>query len=240
MGRFQYREVDIPPDGLSAEAVEGLWGRYRRGRGLVERNRLWEHYCGLAYRCAVKVKGGMGQDWGVTVGDLAQWASEGLRGAIEDFDPGRKVKFETYAWPRMRGGVLDGLRRWDVLGRAGRRYARAALEGSESRSAVMALRLGRVRRFSEIVGEGGRGSEPQNQIGVAPVLALDAADGWAWLLRGQSREDRLILTLYYREGLTMAEVGAAVGGSQPMVTQRIRAAQKLIRARVAGRALAMV
>lgn len=197
---------------------------------------MWEHYYGLAYSAAVKLKGGMGQDRGVTVGDLCQWAGLGLKDAIEKFDPGREVRFETYAWGRMRGAVGDGLRGWDILSRAGRREYRTAEGGSESRTAVMAFRLGSARRFSDIVPAEGRGNEPRNQVGAAGVgSGLDRSDEWEWLMRGLSRRDRLILILYYRERLTMKEIGVVIGRTESLVSQAVRCAKGLIRERVEGR-----
>ena len=230
MARFWYREVDVPSDGLSGPEVAALWGRYHRGRRLAERNRLWEHYYGLAYRLARKAKGGMGRDRGLTVGDLAQWGALGLLRAVERFDPGRGVKFETYAGWMIRGGMLDGLRDWDVLSRSGRREARREPGGR-------ADRLGQARRFSDVVGEDGKGTEPRNQVGGVGVASkLDEGDEWAWLMRGLSRRDRLILALYYREGMTMLEVGAAVGRSEARVSQVVRGAKELVRERVERRA----
>ncbi|MBA7577977.1 RNA polymerase sigma-D factor [subsurface metagenome] len=190
---------------------------------------MWEHYYWLAYRCAVKAKGGMGQDRGVTVGDLCQWAGLGLKDAIEKFDLGRKVRFETYAWGRMRGAVADGLRDWDVLSRAGRREARREPGGR-------ADRLGSARRFSDVVGADGEGTEPRNQVGVAGVgSGLDRSDEWAWLMRELSRRDRLILALYFREGLTMKEIGVVVGRTESLMSQAVCASKGLIRERVEGR-----
>ena len=230
-GRFRYREIDIPLDGLSAAAVGRLWGRYRRCRRSAARNRLWEHYYGLAFRLAVKARGGMGCDRGLTVGDLAQWAGVGVLGAIERFDPDRKVKFEVYAWGRMRGAVADGLRDWDVLSRAGRRAARRAEKGSERHDDLMASRLSGVRRFSEVAKFG---YEPLLR-GEGGYCVLDGSDEWDWLMRGLSRRDRLILALYFREGLTMKEIGVVVGRTESLVSQAVRSSKGLIRERVESR-----
>ena len=229
MGRFRYQEVEIPSDGLSGTVVVALWGRYLRGRGLAERNRLWEHYYGLTFRLAVKAKRGVGRDGGVTVGDLAQWGALGLLRAVERFDLGRGVRFGTYAGWMIWGGMLDGLRDWDVLSRSGRQEARREPGGR-------ADMLGRARRFSDVGGEDGEGTEPRNQVGAAGVASkLDEGDEWAWLMRGLSRRDRLILALYYREGLTMEQVGVVVGRTQSRVSQAMRKAKGLVRERVESR-----
>lgn len=43
--------------------------------------------------------------------DLVSYGVIGLLDAIDKFDSGRDVKFETYATPRIRGAILDALRR---------------------------------------------------------------------------------------------------------------------------------
>jgi len=47
----------------------------------------------------------------------------GLNDAIERFEPERGIKFETFAMPRVRGTVLDEMRRLDWLSRTARKKA---------------------------------------------------------------------------------------------------------------------
>jgi RNA polymerase sigma factor for flagellar operon FliA len=56
--------------------------------------------------------------------DLLSAAVMGLLDAIEDYNPKRGVKFESYALPRIRGAVLDQLRAMDWVPRSLRRKAR--------------------------------------------------------------------------------------------------------------------
>jgi RNA polymerase sigma factor for flagellar operon FliA len=48
----------------------------------------------------------------------------GLVNAIENFDPSRGLAFSTFAAPRIRGAILDDLRRWDHAPRSLRRKQR--------------------------------------------------------------------------------------------------------------------
>jgi RNA polymerase sigma factor FliA len=61
----------------------------------------------------------------VGMADLIQDARVGLIKAAQDFDPQRACSFRTYARHRMRGEVLDGLRRADFLKRSLRRQVAA-------------------------------------------------------------------------------------------------------------------
>lgn len=56
----------------------------------------------------------------VVIEDLSQVALLGLYKAILAYDPARGVPFEGYAYPRIRGAVLDELRSYDHLSRAKR------------------------------------------------------------------------------------------------------------------------
>jgi RNA polymerase sigma factor FliA len=53
----------------------------------------------------------------VDLDDLIQAGIFGLMDAIDAFDPGRGVKFETYCAPRIRGSILDELRSMDWVPR---------------------------------------------------------------------------------------------------------------------------
>jgi RNA polymerase sigma factor for flagellar operon FliA len=66
------------------------------------------------------------------LGDLISAGTMGLINAVESYDPERGLAFSTYAAPRIRGAILDDLRRWDHAPRSIRRKQRrlgAAREG---------------------------------------------------------------------------------------------------------------
>lgn len=60
----------------------------------------------------------------VEEGDLISYGLIGLISAIERFDLGREIKFETYAIPRIRGAIIDELRSLDWVPRSVRARAR--------------------------------------------------------------------------------------------------------------------
>ncbi|HPS68791.1 MAG TPA: FliA/WhiG family RNA polymerase sigma factor [Holophaga sp.] len=57
----------------------------------------------------------------VEVDDLIHSGILGLMDAVKKFEPGRNVKFKTYAEQRIRGAILDGLRDLDWVPRSLRR-----------------------------------------------------------------------------------------------------------------------
>ncbi len=114
-----------------------------------ERVQLWQRYKGegdqrarerlvLAYAPLVQyIAGGMASRMPghVDEGDLVSSGLYGLISAIERFDPGRGVKFPTFARTRIRGAIADDLRSLDWVPRSVRSTARelrnagAELEG---------------------------------------------------------------------------------------------------------------
>ncbi len=91
----------------------------------------------------------------VELNDLINDGVVGLIDAIEKYDDGRGVKFETYAITRIHGAILDALRALDWVPRAVRQKAReleraqAELETAFGRQATdeeLAARLGLTLR----------------------------------------------------------------------------------------------
>ena len=68
----------------------------------------------------------------VEVDDLISAGNFGLMDAIDAFDPGRGVKFETYCSPRIRGSILDELRSMDWVPRLVRARAHQLTRAKQS------------------------------------------------------------------------------------------------------------
>ncbi|WP_434630087.1 RNA polymerase sigma factor FliA [Chromobacterium sp. CV08] len=85
----------------------------------------------------------------VELGDLIQVGMIGLIEAARQFDPAQGVQFETFASQRIRGAMLDELRREDWLPRQARRNSRQ-IEEAISR---LEQQLGRAPLESEIAAE---------------------------------------------------------------------------------------
>lgn len=80
--------------------------------------------------------------------DLVQCGWLGLMDALGKFDPARHVKFTTYAVPRIRGAMLDGVRATDWQSRHMRLQARA----TEAAIGDLEAGLGRAATDAEIAG----------------------------------------------------------------------------------------
>ena len=66
------------------------------------------------------------------VDELVSAGTLGLMSAAESFDPGRGLAFSTFAVPRIRGAMLDELRRQDHVPRSVRRKTRSIAQARES------------------------------------------------------------------------------------------------------------
>ncbi|BEV73652.1 MULTISPECIES: RNA polymerase sigma factor FliA [unclassified Paludibacterium] len=85
----------------------------------------------------------------IELDDLIQVGIIGLIDAARQFDPGQGVQFETFASQRVRGAMLDELRREDWMPRQTRRHAKQI----EEAVSVLEQRLGRSPLESEIAEE---------------------------------------------------------------------------------------
>ena len=108
------------PDDVAAQLAE-VWGAFREGSSDA-RERLILNYAPLVKFVAGRV--GASLPPSVDHNDLVSYGVLGLIEAIERFDAGREVKFETYAIPRIRGAMLDELRALDWVPRSVRAKGR--------------------------------------------------------------------------------------------------------------------
>jgi RNA polymerase sigma factor for flagellar operon FliA len=87
-----------------------------------DRDRLVRDNMGLVYDLARKLDRGDGS--GPERSDLVSAGVIGLMQALDGFDPGRGLAFSTFAVARIRGAILDEIRRWDHAPRSVRQKQR--------------------------------------------------------------------------------------------------------------------
>ena len=71
--------------------------------------------------------------------------------AIERFDPGRGLTFQTFAVPRIRGAIIDGMRAMDFVPRS----VRDKLRAMQKAQVALEERLGRCPEDEEVARETG-------------------------------------------------------------------------------------
>ncbi|MFZ1133457.1 MAG: FliA/WhiG family RNA polymerase sigma factor [Candidatus Korobacteraceae bacterium] len=188
----------------------------------------------------------------VPLEDLVHDGVLGLMAALNNFDNSKRVQFQTYASFRIRGAILDSLRKMDWASRPlrakGRRIANAVAEligslGRQPSEQEIADHVGMpVAKLQKLLADldglmlmGQESlapydsSETQDLIENAPSKAED--DPFTQCLRGEihghlaksiaelSEREQLLLSLYYREDLTMREVAEVIGVRQSRASQ---------------------
>jgi RNA polymerase sigma factor FliA len=151
--------------------IKELWRRFKRDGDRDARDRLILSYSPLVKYVAGRM--GSGLPAHIEEADLISYGLLGLIGALERFDPGREIKFETYAISRIKGSIIDELRSLDWVPRSVRAKAREI----ERVCALLENRLQRAPTDEEIADELGiEISEFQHnltQISNTSLVALD-------------------------------------------------------------------
>ena len=236
------------------------WDRWLRRKSAASRDHLIVHYSPLVKFVAGRV--GAGLPSSVDPGDLVSSGVFGLIDAIERFEPARGVKFETFAAPRIRGAIYDGLRQLDWVPRSVRSRARDV----ERAFSELEAKLGRSPSDDELADHlhisGEELAKWLASIAATTVGPLDraiaaghepaAVDGKGFespsaaledqelreIMRSEIRRlperEKLVLSLYYDEGLTLAEIGQVLGVTESRVSQIHTKSVIHLRARLAS------
>lgn len=242
------------------DAVATLWKDFHKSHSVDARNRLVEHYVPLVHKLAEIIARRL---WPrVTADELASAGFDGLIAAVTSFDPGRGVKFETYCRQRIVGAIRDWQREIDPLGRSGRNFERAMnlaeerfqaecgrLPSSSELARRMDMSVSKFVRMRKTVsashnvsleGSGERNDDSRMGAlvpvdpGPGPVHQTERELIREYVTRGLKEQDRLILTLYYYEKLTMAAIGGVLGVSESRVCQRHAEIVEQLRSRFAN------
>ena len=183
----------------------------------------------------------------VQVDDLIQFGMIGLLEAARNYDPTQGASFETYAGIRIRGSMLDEIRKGDwaprSLHRKVREITRAvsqleAEHGRDARDAEVAERVGvsideyyrtlqdasgyRVFSFEDLQTKEEGMSEGLTAKMPEPMDEVEDDQFKAALaeeIAGLPERERLVMSLYYKEELNLRETGEVLGVSESRVCQ---------------------
>ncbi|MFD2112958.1 RNA polymerase sigma factor FliA [Thiorhodococcus fuscus] len=183
----------------------------------------------------------------VQVEDLVQSGMVGLIEAARQFQSGQGAAFATYAGIRIRGAMIDELRRADWTPRSVHRNTRRIseairqVEGREGRAAhdreiaqALDTSLDEYHMMlqdsasSQILGLEdlfGEDADPDRMLPggeAAPLEHLEREqfrDAVAQALAGLPDKERLVLALYYDEELNLREIGGVMGITESRVSQ---------------------
>jgi RNA polymerase sigma factor for flagellar operon FliA len=133
---------EMTPD--PAATVDEIWKQFILRKTAALRNQLLMAYLQNVRLMAARIHARLPA--GVEIDDLVQAGTLGLMDAIELFDPGRGVKFETYSTPRIRGAILDELRSADWMPRPVRSRVKRLGEAVQK----LEMQLGRTPTEQEV------------------------------------------------------------------------------------------
>lgn len=187
--------------------------------------------------------------------DLESAALLGLTEAAQRFDPNRGEPFGAFAVQRVRGAVLDELRRGDVLSRQARSMARRvrsaigrheAQHGQAPGSLELAEELGlEVEEVEQVRGDLGQmvsieaASAQTLSHSPDPAESLDLVRQTAMLhiaLGTLSARERDVVSMYFEQGMKMKDIGAELGVTESRVSQLCSSALRSLQHAVRGRA----
>lgn len=224
-----------------------LWRRWRADRDVEARNALLIHHAPLVKWVANRIDLRSGAP--VDRGDLFGWGMFGLIDAIESFEPELGYTFPTWAVRRIKGSIIDELRRVDHVSRG----ARARSQNIEVSTETLAQRLKRNPTHAELATEMGvdldklhamlteqadalqSGYDVQDANAPDPAASVEDHFERAFdrdLLRSAAaalpEQERTVIVLSYWEELTLAQIGSIIGVTKSRVCQiRSRALARL-------------
>ncbi len=177
---------------------------------------------------------------GVDVENLTSAGTLGLVEAANKFDPERGIKFETFAYARIRGAVLDELRRncplpqhlLERLARVQKAYrelpppvtrealaAATGLSATDIADCLTALRMTRMLSWESLPDSA---QDHLHRTVDRPESALELAEQKKLLSQAivqLSERQRLVVTLYYMENLRLKEIGQVLSLSESRVSR---------------------
>ena len=240
--------------------VEHLWKKFYAGSKTARRE-LIEYYLPMVRAIAKTISyripaGAIESDELISSGVL------GLVEAIENYNPELGLKFTTYAMPRVRGAILDELRRIDFLPRS----ARDRVKLYKKKSSELMAKLGRAPFRVEIAKEmklpimglhyyekancaplsidesfdndDGRGMkliELISRLGSNPMKDIERKEKTTQLfsaVNSLSSKEKVIIGLHYIEGVPFKEISHLFSSTESRISQIHTGALKKIRVKL--------
>ena len=224
-----------------------LWKNYISTRSAEYRDELIVEYAQLVKLVAGRLNMYLG--YNVEYDDLVGYGIFGLIDAIDKFDYGKNVKFETYASLRIRGAILDQIRKMDWIPRSLRQKQKrieAAMAKIESETGHIAsdeeLAAELEITIDELADWQGKmkasnlisldeyteaGSEVKMEsVGNShfdqPEEAIEKEELKKMMVRAidsLTEKERSVVVLYYYEDMTLKEISLTLEVSESRVSQ---------------------
>ncbi len=172
MSTCTYQPRETKAADTAAPTAQALWQRYHRRADTATENALVERYLPLVVSVLGRLSMTLPEH--VSHDDLYSAGLVGLLQALRNFDPAGGASFESYARVRVRGAMLDELRRMDWVPRTIHEKARKIQEAM----AQLEQKLGRApteAQMAKALGLSAAEYEAQlDEVRPAAFVCLDA------------------------------------------------------------------
>ncbi|TES56885.1 FliA/WhiG family RNA polymerase sigma factor [Halalkalibacterium halodurans] len=182
---------------VSTMADDKIWTEWLTERSQEACDALIRQYLPLVHYHVQRISVGLPRS--VSKDDLISHGMLGLLDALEKFNPDRDLKFDTYASFRVRGAILDGLRKEDWLPRS----MREKIKKIEAATEKLEQKLGRNVSVEEVAKEVGLSenevSQTMTESLVANLLSMDEKTN------DSDREETYTATIIDKQSLSPEE-----------------------------------
>lgn len=219
--------------------AENLWNEFQETRDLGIRNKLVVDNLHIVKRIVGRMASNVSSY--VAYDDLMNCGVIGLIDAVEKFDVSKKVRFATYAYMRVKGEVLDYLRKLDWASNSLRHKIKRIEEGyrileqkgepvnDEKVAEFLHMDVDEMNKviensytfnliyIDEILGDGeiaknGESIEEKIENSEIKQKLLDSIDHL-------SDKEKKIISMYYVDELTLKEIGMIMNLSESRICQ---------------------
>ncbi len=226
------------------------------GKEIAEQ--MVEKYAPLVKKIAYHMSARLPAD--IHIDDIIQSGLIGLLDAGKHYDPSQGAQFETYATIRIRGAILDEVRRSDWAPKSVHKKARDLASsiqeierrtGRDARDVEVAREMGiSITDYYQILKDSsscrmlsyddlgtddtqslGIFEDKQNNV-VDEVLGEEFHQRLSLAISGLPERERMVISLYYDTEMNLKEVGTLIGISESRVSQLLSQAQLRLRARI--------
>lgn len=231
-----------------------LWEQYYVSRDIETRNLIIEKYSYLVKIIALKLRG-IYQNFG-DVDDIVNEGMIALMDVIEKYDLSKNTKFETYASIRIRGSIIDYVRKQDWIPRKVKSDYKIVKEAEDN----LSYKLGRTPKdtevadflkmdmkdynsvinnaygtsilsFEELLGEANLKEIEIGKSFELPENEMESKELYQVLVESVNKlgeKEKLVVSLYYKEELKLKEIADILNISNSRVSQiHTSALQKL-------------
>jgi RNA polymerase sigma factor for flagellar operon FliA len=223
--------------------------------GSASRNETIEKYGYLVKRIAHHLMARLPDS--VQFDDLVQAGMLGLLESLGKYDPSKGASFETYAGIRIRGSMLDEMRRGDWAPRSVHRNARRVTEAMRSvehrtgkvasdrdiaRSMDVSLKeyyamladasTCRLVSYEEVNDGDDPSILPHIEAGDHGAEREELMHDLVAAIAKLPERERLVMALYYDEELNLKEIGSVLGVSESRISQILSQATLRVRGKV--------